>query len=182
MSENMDSRAKAGYYEYLESEEWKEKRAQRLDIDDNKCKICASEDGLQAHHITYKNVYHEDVHLDLITLCKRCHQRIHQQAEANKDKFQEVILRTAEELRDAIRPIQERYADAQSEILAEILKEYDDEEFRNIQIAAKLIRNQVSIDWSNVSGLMSAMRNGAKQIHSTAIKKAASKRKAEKNK
>jgi hypothetical protein len=61
------------YDQYLRSEEWQQKRSQRLKIDGYKCQRCGKPYDLQIHHLTYDRVYDEDVYNDLITLCDKCH-------------------------------------------------------------------------------------------------------------
>jgi 5-methylcytosine-specific restriction endonuclease McrA len=71
----------AEYYDYLESEEWKSKAAERLKIDGYTCQGCGcrgtNDNRLQIHHLTYRNVGHESVYADLVSLCRNCHIRIH---------------------------------------------------------------------------------------------------------
>ena len=63
------------YALYLESPEWKNKAQACKDRDVN-CKLCGSASKLQAHHITYDNLYNEKLE-DLITLCFECHSNQH---------------------------------------------------------------------------------------------------------
>jgi len=70
------------YEKYMRSEEWQEKRLQRMEIDQNCCVMCGrpaekTRSGLQVHHVTYKNLGYEDVLTDLVTLCPSCHIKIH---------------------------------------------------------------------------------------------------------
>lgn len=64
------------YIDYLKSPEWQRKRAERLRMDGYKCARCGFPRALTVHHINYNNIYHEDVANDLITLCKKCHEKI----------------------------------------------------------------------------------------------------------
>lgn len=68
---------KSEYYAYLDSPEWKRKREQRLEIDGHKCVLCGATERqgstLNVHHLTYDNMYQEDVQHDLVTLCRTCH-------------------------------------------------------------------------------------------------------------
>ena len=64
------------YAQYLASPEWQEKRAKRLALDKYKCALCPSKNNLNVHHLTYANLGNEDVDNDLITLCRRCHQKL----------------------------------------------------------------------------------------------------------
>ena len=69
------------YEQYIISDEWKSKRNQRCEIDNYKCCMCGSSgtmnNPLQCHHITYRNLYKENVYTDLLTLCKNCHKSVH---------------------------------------------------------------------------------------------------------
>lgn len=69
------------YKEYIKSDAWQEKCNQRLKIAGHRCEMCGrlekNSKGLQIHHISYKNLGHEDVANDLICLCGRCHILIH---------------------------------------------------------------------------------------------------------
>lgn len=69
---------KKKYLMYLKSMDWQVVRLAVLERDNNKCKVCGSNDNLQVHHWTYENLYNELEHLDdLITVCERHHQIIH---------------------------------------------------------------------------------------------------------
>lgn len=69
------------YTQYLQSDEWKQKRLQRLAIDHYTCQFCGShgsaDNQLETHHLTYRNLYHEDVYKDIVTACRSCHKLIH---------------------------------------------------------------------------------------------------------
>lgn len=172
---------KESYYAYLETSEWRAKRAERIRIDGGICKICGDTNDLQVHHITYDNVRNEDIERDLITLCRKCHKRIHKQADDNKAKIEENVSDLLDELREVIKPTNVKYIEKQSDLVANILAEYNDNEWRNVQTITRLLRNLVRIDWPDVVHFEGAMRYGGKQLHSTAIQKAAKKRRGLKN-
>lgn len=70
------------YERYIRSEAWKQKAAERMSIDDYKCVMCGRpaaccRRSLQVHHISYKNLGHENALTDLVTLCGACHRKIH---------------------------------------------------------------------------------------------------------
>lgn len=69
------------YDDYLKSDAWKQKVIERAKIDGYRCQFCGCEgtmvNKLQCHHYTYKNLYHEDVAVDLVTVCDVCHRGIH---------------------------------------------------------------------------------------------------------
>lgn len=61
------------------SARWKRKRAEILNRDHKRCKICGSEQGLQAHHIVSLDI-NERLKLEntnIITLCSKCHTDVH---------------------------------------------------------------------------------------------------------
>ena len=71
------------YKSYMKSDAWKEKRRERLALDNNHCVMCGrpnkGKDGkevLQVHHITYKHLGNEPLE-DLVSLCPSCHRKIH---------------------------------------------------------------------------------------------------------
>lgn len=70
------------YKNYIRSDTWLKKKRERMAIDGNKCVMCGRPAnkcryGLQVHHITYRNLGHEDTLTDLVTLCGRCHKWLH---------------------------------------------------------------------------------------------------------
>jgi hypothetical protein len=64
------------YQEYLKSDEWKIKAEQCKKLADYKCAKCGSDEKLNAHHLTYKNVGDERME-DLQCLCFSCHNKEH---------------------------------------------------------------------------------------------------------
>ena len=71
-----DAKVPTLYEEYLQSDQFDEIRQKVFERDGWECVICGSSEILQAHHLTYKNVYHEELQ-DLITLCRNCHTIYH---------------------------------------------------------------------------------------------------------
>lgn len=70
------------YYEYVElhSPQWEKKRCERYAIDDGHCCMCGQPvlfANCHTHHNHYRNLGHEDVLLDLATLCPTCHKNLH---------------------------------------------------------------------------------------------------------
>lgn len=66
------------YIEYLRSDKWKEKRLQRLKLDNFTCQICGIQNGkLDVHHTTYNTFGNESIY-DIITLCRPCHNKLHE--------------------------------------------------------------------------------------------------------
>lgn len=65
------------YKLYIESEDWARLRRQRFEIDRHECRTCGSKQQLEVHHVRYPTMLgHENVGLDLITLCHLCHEAI----------------------------------------------------------------------------------------------------------
>ena len=63
---------------YLSSIQWDIKRKERLHIDNYTCQMCgAIRTKLEVHHLHYRSFKNENVHIDLISLCRLCHQQIH---------------------------------------------------------------------------------------------------------
>lgn len=77
------------YLDYMKSEVWEQKKQERISID-NGCAMCGRPlnkiKSVQVHHITYKNLGHEDVLNDLVTLCGSCHKKIHNYYNRKRDK------------------------------------------------------------------------------------------------
>jgi hypothetical protein len=68
------------YYDYLQSNEWKEKSTAAKERDNYTCQICGAIDDLDVHHLTYKHVLTQDGEInaneysfELVTLCHTCH-------------------------------------------------------------------------------------------------------------
>jgi hypothetical protein len=69
---------------YLNSEHWKNLRAEKLQISP-KCEKCGSYLSLDVHHKSYGQLY--DVLIqDLETLCRACHNKEHEEKESKKDR------------------------------------------------------------------------------------------------
>ena len=71
------------YRDYLLTDHWRNLSIKVKERDGNKCKLCNSWDSLNAHHRTYKNRWKDNEIEDIITLCKNCHQMIHDNLELN---------------------------------------------------------------------------------------------------
>lgn len=68
------------YLEFLKSDKWKDTARKRAEIDNYTCQFCGCkgtvQNPLEIHHVTYRNLGHEDVDKDLVTLCHVCHRGI----------------------------------------------------------------------------------------------------------
>ena len=62
------------YKKYLDSEDWKKKRALK---NPKRCGICASTNNLNVHHLNYRN-WTDVKPSDLRVLCNRCHALCHE--------------------------------------------------------------------------------------------------------
>lgn len=75
------------YREYLKSDDWKKKRAQKLRYGAT-CAVCATRDHLDVHHLTYRRWF--DVKKsDLRVLCRRCHALTHECIESGALKYRQ---------------------------------------------------------------------------------------------
>ena len=79
---------KSQYYEYIKSDLWKEKRKQYYSSklyktlrQNNKgwvCYCCGVDNKpLDLHHRTYKRLGEENIAVDLVPVCRECHNKIH---------------------------------------------------------------------------------------------------------
>ena len=68
---------KVKYHDYIKSDEWKAKKMACHKRDCFQCQMCGTAKNLVAHHLTYDRLGNEDLS-DLITLCKDCHEKVHE--------------------------------------------------------------------------------------------------------
>lgn len=67
------------YKDYLASDYFQNLRKKRLAKDGYKCVKCGTAMNLQVHHINYEHMGRPDEEIDdLITVCKKCHEEIHE--------------------------------------------------------------------------------------------------------
>lgn len=68
------------YKSYMQSEQWQQKKAERIDIDKG-CVMCKRPleriRKINVHHVTYERLGDENVLTDLCTLCGSCHVKLH---------------------------------------------------------------------------------------------------------
>lgn len=64
------------YHEYLQSDEWKEKRKEIFEFIAKKCAKCKTTENIQLHHRSYENIYQESFS-DVVPLCETCHKLFH---------------------------------------------------------------------------------------------------------
>lgn len=68
------------YQRYMLSEEWNQKRKQRIWVDEGRCTMCgksSDEVPLQVHHLSYRRLGDENILTDLATVCPECHRKLH---------------------------------------------------------------------------------------------------------
>lgn len=65
------------YEKFMQSDEWREIRTQRLDISGHRCDECGSTEELHVHHLAYKRFGGDELMTDLKVLCKPCHKKTH---------------------------------------------------------------------------------------------------------
>jgi 5-methylcytosine-specific restriction endonuclease McrA len=81
------------YVDYLLSEEWGVIKTDMCEIYNSTCQDCLKKVKFpQVHHLTYKNIYHEEPE-DLTLLCKKCHNKIHgiKNIKFNKKNFKRLL-------------------------------------------------------------------------------------------
>lgn len=64
------------YPDYLQSPEWRERRAEVLRFWNGQCALCSWSESVDVHHRTYERLGREHLS-DLIPLCRNCHQEFH---------------------------------------------------------------------------------------------------------
>jgi hypothetical protein len=74
------------YYDYINSDQWKEKRLQALERDKYSCQICKG-NATEVHHLTYAHFKNEYL-FELISLCNKCHIMEYHSREINKKLFE----------------------------------------------------------------------------------------------
>jgi uncharacterized protein YlaI len=65
---------KAAYYM---TPHWNKVRMERRARDMSQCVLCSATSDLQCHHVSYDRLFAEPLE-DLLTLCSRCHERVHE--------------------------------------------------------------------------------------------------------
>lgn len=75
------------YLEYIQTAHWKMIAEEVKKRAGHRCQVCNRDSELEAHHRTYRNLYHESENMgDLTCLCRRCHGLFH---ESNKPPQQQ---------------------------------------------------------------------------------------------
>lgn len=64
---------------YLQTEHWKRTAAEARIRADQRCQRCSAAGRLDVHHVVYDHLWRE-YPVDLLVLCRTCHQRIHRRA------------------------------------------------------------------------------------------------------
>lgn len=81
-----DAFASMPYDEYLQTEQWQEKRKAALAAAGYRCQVCNADDReLHVHHRTYERRGNE-VPDDLTVLCCECHQLFHEESELSSER------------------------------------------------------------------------------------------------
>jgi 5-methylcytosine-specific restriction endonuclease McrA len=89
------------YREYLQSDEWIEKRDRILKRDKYQCQKCHAP-ARDVHHLTYARVRRERDE-DLISVCRNCHQFEHQRMTIDEAVRHEVVRRRGTQAEMAVR-------------------------------------------------------------------------------
>lgn len=74
------------YNAYLQSPEWKSKRARVLKRASGICEGCGIKRATQVHHLHYKNVFKEFL-FELVAICEECHDMVHGKTKEDLLKF-----------------------------------------------------------------------------------------------
>tara|TARA_R110002072_G_scaffold302894_1_gene489532 strand:- start:12248 stop:12832 length:585 start_codon:yes stop_codon:yes gene_type:complete len=71
---------------YYASEHWRRTSNERKSVDNFVCTQCGERDELETHHWRY-DLFNEDILLDLQTLCRECHHRLHERLKGSMIHF-----------------------------------------------------------------------------------------------
>ena len=74
------------YIEYLKSDDWKERRKYLMELANWTCCQCDNK-ATQLHHLKYDNLGNEELDIDVIPLCKDCHDNIHGKGEYGYEEY-----------------------------------------------------------------------------------------------
>jgi 5-methylcytosine-specific restriction endonuclease McrA len=77
-----DTEWRKKYDEYMESVDWKRRRAIILNRDGHTCQGCLQRPAVHVHHLTYARLGNE-LAFDLISICIECHDKVHGRQEVN---------------------------------------------------------------------------------------------------
>ena len=77
---------KEDYIEYLKSFEWREKRKLFMEMCNWTCSKCGAK-AVYLHHLNYNNIGNEELDVDVIPLCRDCHNEIHKKGEYGYGEF-----------------------------------------------------------------------------------------------
>jgi len=72
------------YRDYLQTDEWKARRAQHLKSAGYRCQVCNAKGLIDIHHRTYERRGDEN-YKDLIALCRNCHSLFHKEGKLARD-------------------------------------------------------------------------------------------------
>lgn len=90
----------AEYLKYIDSEHWSKLRKLKLEIN-SRCEHCKSSMSLHVHHVFYRDYYSCAVN-DLVVLCVRCHNDLH-------DALRKVRGKPSDYPLQHLRPLIDRY-------------------------------------------------------------------------
>lgn len=68
------------YKEYLKTDHWREVKRRYYSRNSKECRICGAKHNVHLHHKTYKRLGRE-YDMDLVPLCKRHHNELHEQSD-----------------------------------------------------------------------------------------------------
>ncbi|MEM1225847.1 MAG: hypothetical protein AAGJ40_09120 [Planctomycetota bacterium] len=75
---------------YYASDHWRRTSAERKSVDGFVCTQCGGRERLETHHWRY-DLFNEDVLYDLQTLCRGCHQRLHERLRESRIYFPRAV-------------------------------------------------------------------------------------------
>ena len=67
---------KSDYIDYLQSDDWKERRKELMEEANGECSECGDK-ATELHHLNYNKLGYEELDEDVVALCNECHKEMH---------------------------------------------------------------------------------------------------------
>jgi len=135
------------YTDYLNSDEWKKKRAERLKLDNYECQCCGATDDLQIHHITYDRLGNENIDYDLITLCKKCHWQLHTTIEVYNKRVKDIKQKYQTEAQKAVKKTGDIWAEEAANIIADATNDFvGDKKTKHINTMMSVVKTMLRLE------------------------------------
>lgn len=79
------------YKQYMESDEWNDRRLKVLERDEYVCQACWAQRATEVHHLIYDHLFNEPL-FDLVSVCHDCHEMLTQHDREAREDFTSEML------------------------------------------------------------------------------------------